>query len=743
MNAKRLLLLHLAVAFLVAAVANVAGAVEVWATRAWLLTGWVLIAAAGYVWSLWRRFVARALEGYPGEVPTEGIVVTGSVSSRVVLDFDAGTAEKAYGSGTPLVRWLYWICFQAPFPYTANEAALETALHRRRVVGLLTKFWFGEDIVAPMVELRRLDSGHMALVTELVRGDVPRNIPAAQAMLRELTTRFLESGLPVWQVADYNPRAIGNLMETADGGFMMIDLESNLVTPFLPPAAIVRSIRLGQYPSFDDVDIPRLRGYVESNAAALRRQLGEADAAELVAATERLADAQARWFESEPRWPSRILRFLFRLIDVPSWVRGVRGLARRGESSGESFVREGVDTWVAEGHISAEEGANLERALSNPEVALVLANLGAHLAVTIPLRFPFGSLTRFSWTLGSRLAAEWRALRRKSSARTARRVHTIPVMLAALLPSVGSGAYLLATPLRRNIALEMVAVDSVVRRLPFQVHERVHVAALTTWFARAKDPPIHWEHMSGIRWGFAVRWRTLAVCPTWYWGLIVFNLVAVVVGAVLHFRFDQEFAYGERGMMASIGAGQLAVGSVLGMATYRRFWRGAELRSPRERAGSFLWGLSGVGLLVFAMDDYLTIHERIGGWVADRLDLWTLLTNNVDDVITLGYGFVGLVALHFFRHEVMEIRTSSVLYLAGVLAAGLMLITDAYAQDAVVLLEFPAQFGAVGLLLLAHLQRFREVGEPPGVGRVDSGELNSGLAVASVIGRNVGDGDSP
>ena len=36
-------------------------------------------------------------------------------------------------------------------------------------------------------------------------------------MLRRLTARFLDAGLPSWQVGHYNPRALGNLIEREDG----------------------------------------------------------------------------------------------------------------------------------------------------------------------------------------------------------------------------------------------------------------------------------------------------------------------------------------------------------------------------------------------------------------------------------------------------------------------------------------------------------------------------------------------
>jgi hypothetical protein len=707
-SGRLVLLAHLGLAVIVATVAFWRSA-TLPSTAGWLLLGWVAVAAGAYLLLLWRRFVGRALEGYPEALPESGTYVTGSVSSRVVLDFDAGTAEKAYGVGSPLVRWLYRACFQAPFPYTSNLAALETARHRRVVIGLLTQYWFGRNLVAPILEVRTFEEGRYALVSELVRGDAPRDVVAAKELLAELTRRFLQSGLPVWQVADYNPRAVGNLIEREDGSFAMIDLESNFVSPFLPPAAIVRAIRLAQYPSFDDIDIPRLRDYIAARAELIEERLGPDGAALLRDEVDALAQAQASWFASERRWAPRTLRFLFRLVDVPSWVRGIRQLASRGQSSGEEFVRGNTRVWLAEGHVTREEALDVERALANPEVALVLANLGAHLAITIPLRFPFGSITRFLWTAASRLRAEWGAIRRTSSAATARRVHTIPVMLATLLPSVGSAAYLLATPVRRNSMLEFIAIDGVARRLPFRVHQRFHLVALFAWFARPKPQPIHWEHPRGIWGGAVARWNATRVVPRWYWLVIVTNLGAVFTGAFWYYALDGGSPFEEQGPLGTLAAVQLLAAAVLGLMTFRLFWAIAEQRGLQERAGNFLWGLSGLGLVVFAMDDYFGLHERFGRWVKDTFELWSPLTNNADDVITLGYGVLGLVVLHIFRHEVMRVRASSALYLAGVIAAAAMLLIDAYARGFAKAPEFPVQFLAVALLLLAHLRRFQEV----------------------------------
>ena len=89
----------------------------------------------------------------------------------------------------------------------------------------------------------------------------------------------------------------------------------------------------------------------------------------------------------------------------------------------------------------------------------------------------------------------------------------------------------------------------------------------------------------------------------------------------------------------------------------------------------------------------------------------------MDDVITLGFGLAGLSLLYMFRHELFERRHSSVLLLAGIAAAGLMVAIDLYGMGGVRGLEFPAQLSAVGLLLLAYVMRFREVRAVPALAR--------------------------
>ena len=159
-------------------------------------------------------------QGPSNETQTEEqlIVHTGSISSSVELDFEHNLAHKVYHP-KGYVRLLYWLAFQAPFPYVSNHAALEAAHQRRLIVDLLAKFWFGHDLVADVVAIKDVNGEGHDFVTELVRGNEPPHKKRVWRFLKQLDRRFLDAGLPTWQVTPYNPHAITNFIETNDGTY--------------------------------------------------------------------------------------------------------------------------------------------------------------------------------------------------------------------------------------------------------------------------------------------------------------------------------------------------------------------------------------------------------------------------------------------------------------------------------------------------------------------------------------------
>ncbi len=103
----------------------------------------------------------------------EGVTVTGSIASKVYLDWKAGTATKEYYPPLP-VRALYRLAFQAPFPYQVRKDALEAAAAKRKLAGLLTKHRFGYDMVAAVYGIHEGENAYR-FETELIEGNEPRS----------------------------------------------------------------------------------------------------------------------------------------------------------------------------------------------------------------------------------------------------------------------------------------------------------------------------------------------------------------------------------------------------------------------------------------------------------------------------------------------------------------------------------------------------------------------------------------
>jgi hypothetical protein len=253
------------------------------------------------------------------------VVHTGSISSTVDLDYVSNLAHKVYHPSRK-VRLLYWAAFQAPFPYVANHAALEAARQRRAIVDVLTKYWFGHHLVARVIDIEDTPDGGHDFITQLVRGNEPERKRRAWRFLKLLDRRFLDAGLPTWQVTPYNPHAITNFIERADGTFRIIDLESSLVSVLYPVTRLWGLMRRGLFPSFDDIDVFTLRRYVEKHTADIEATLVQADVgheyALLLDAIDRYEAAADEWHAGEPRYVTRFVQAIVRAVEAPlRWLR--------------------------------------------------------------------------------------------------------------------------------------------------------------------------------------------------------------------------------------------------------------------------------------------------------------------------------------------------------------------------------------------------------------------------------------
>jgi membrane-associated phospholipid phosphatase len=458
--------------------------------RIWFGAHWPSDVLAGYLLgSLMLLPVAglyRRLDGSVGRLPfvraatpdhDEAAPHAHALTSLVL--FDDTTVSKVYAPGF-LPRAIYWLAFQAEFPYLRNEAALRAAMHRRNLAALLTEFWYGASRVARVTGIDARDDG-FAITSERVEGVTPSDRAAAKAWLRDLRDRFEDAGLPTWQIDPRQPRAVDNVLETPDGRYMIVDLESGLVAPIASRKTWLRALRRGLAPMFDDVFFDITRDYVAREDESIRRSLGAAGVGELIATLDAAETAVREWRRSEPRIWSRIVCAAydwFGIRSVPAWVRA---RLSGSQDKAQAWLAGAIDTWEAEGRVTAAEAATMRAHMNGAEFQAMLPHLGAHIVISILLRFPFGSIARAAWTSGVLLSATARLLTRRIDRQSWKRtwsVHSPLVMALAAMPGFGAFAYLAAKPIRSNRLLFRATADTALRKAPWRLYERTGLARL-------------------------------------------------------------------------------------------------------------------------------------------------------------------------------------------------------------------------------------------------------------------------
>ncbi|CAA9560687.1 MAG: hypothetical protein AVDCRST_MAG73-3670 [uncultured Thermomicrobiales bacterium] len=391
--------------------------------------------------------------------------------------FERDTVAKVYAPGL-IPTAIYWLAFQAPFPYVRNRAALKAAVQRRNLAALLTRAWYGEARVARALGVETI-GGREALVSERIAGGAPTDRAKAKAFLTDLRTRFEAAGLPTWQIDPRQPRAIDNVLETPDGRYVVVDLESGLVSPMASKLTWTRALRRGLIPFYDEVFFDVTRAYVAQTEGSLRAALGEDGFADLEFTLDAAERDAAAWHATEPRLWSKALRFGITWFSVRAWKTRLAG----GHEKGNAWIEQAVATWEAEGRISAPEAATLRTQIAEPTFQLMLPYLGAQILVSIPLRFPFGSIVRPLMVLGALGAATVKLARRRIDGAAWKRawsIHSPLVMLLSAVPGFGSFAYLAAKPVRANRLLLRAVGDAALQKVPWNLAERTGLRRIVT-----------------------------------------------------------------------------------------------------------------------------------------------------------------------------------------------------------------------------------------------------------------------
>lgn len=273
--------------------------------------------------------IYRRIDAVVGDVPfvhaaipphDERIRHAHALTSLVL--FEGQTVEKIYAPGF-VPRVIYWFAFQAEFPYMRNLAALRAAMHRRNLAAMLTEYWYGAPRVARVVSIEP-SGDRFGVRSELVDGHEPADKEAARRFLHELKDHFEEVGYPTWQIDPRQPRAVDNVLETADGGYMIVDLESGLVSPLASLRSWARAFRRGLVPIFDDVYFDLTRAYVERKLPRMIETRGTAWAAQLQALLCAAEAETTAWRRSEPRIWSRLVYALQHGFDLRNWPGPMR-----------------------------------------------------------------------------------------------------------------------------------------------------------------------------------------------------------------------------------------------------------------------------------------------------------------------------------------------------------------------------------------------------------------------------------
>ena len=164
----------------------------------------VVVIATVYTRVKEDRFHMPSLRKKQPETVPSGVKIARSIASIVYLNEAVGTATKQYRPPS-VVRALHRLAFQAPFAYQRNKAALEAAAAKRKIAGLLTRHQYGQDMVAPVLEIRSVVGGNYQFITEFIPGVEPDSNHEISDTLADLYGYFQETGLPTWQIAPATP----------------------------------------------------------------------------------------------------------------------------------------------------------------------------------------------------------------------------------------------------------------------------------------------------------------------------------------------------------------------------------------------------------------------------------------------------------------------------------------------------------------------------------------------------------
>jgi hypothetical protein len=225
-------------------------------------------------------------------------------------------ATKIFSGEDSLAKLANYIFYGAPNAYSWSEDAVRCAHLRRKILEKLLPYWFNDQlrIASSYGTAWNAEMNAFEIQTEFIKGrHVSLHHPYSKAggvelknLVNNLTVplqeKLNESGFDglVWQAGLGNPTAISNFMLHDDGKWVWIDAESGVPALFpLNPIALIKFYipKTFQYgaPLFDDVNVRKLRSYLEVHKTRFCDHVGHAGYPSVMADIDQLEKHQDAW----------------------------------------------------------------------------------------------------------------------------------------------------------------------------------------------------------------------------------------------------------------------------------------------------------------------------------------------------------------------------------------------------------------------------------------------------------------
>lgn len=427
-----------------------------------------------------------------------------------------------------IANLIHYFFFGAPNPYVWNEDALKCAYYRRKILSVLVQLWFGnqlriaeaintgwnKEFKAYQLDTEFIQGRHVALHQPFSQERDAELYALVHRIMKPLQKQLANAGFDglVWQAGKGSPSALNNfLLESCSGDyvFVWIDLESGVPALFpLNPLALFlfylpKSIE-HQRPLFDDVDIVRLKRYVDAYKVSLEENFGSQQYLQLLEHIYQLehhqrswkairrvdrsiqyqfkkgniSEQQANWYSNHPViWYGRELgRVLWQClinltINLPLTIFNKLKKIQYKKlvnqffkfilsqqfrfSLARKYVTERVNKWRHRKQLTNEEADSLLSYLTNENTSDYLNDFGVHIGIKtfvkgfeyllVPLLYTIGLIDEIIFAIWLLLGGPiYRSIYTSfRMVQTATRGQEVPwiAFLVGLFPTIGSLAY--------------------------------------------------------------------------------------------------------------------------------------------------------------------------------------------------------------------------------------------------------------------------------------------------------------